>query len=138
MNYLKSLFFCFLIVFFANHILPGIEVSRVSKLPHFKADLLFPLCLGLVNSLIYPILKFFNQRVAWFHMAALALVLNFVVYAILKIFPIGIEIVTLEGYLSVSIVVSIGSFIMNYLEMRHCIHLNHLKPPENDDPGIPQ
>jgi uncharacterized membrane protein YvlD (DUF360 family) len=85
MNYAKSLFFNFLIVFFANHILPGISVNGITKIPHIKSDLLFPLCLGLMNSLIYPILRIFGPSVSWFRMGALALILNFVAYAILKI-----------------------------------------------------
>jgi uncharacterized membrane protein YvlD (DUF360 family) len=133
MNYVKSLFFNFLIVFFANHILPGIHVGSLTKLPHVRADLLFPLCLGLLNSWIYPILRIFDPKISWLHIAGLALVLNFLSYAILKVLSIGIEIVTLEGYLFVSIVVAAGSFILNYLEMRHC-----LKLPKNEDPGMPQ
>lgn len=133
MNYIKSLFFNFLIVFFANHILPGIYVHDLTKIPHIRADLLFPLCLGLLNSLIYPILKVFSQSVSWFRIAALALILNFIVYALLKLLPIGIEIATLEGYLFVSLLVSVGSFILNYWEMKHCEHI--AKP---DDPEMPQ
>ena len=133
MNYMKCLFFNFLVVFFANHIMPGIHVGDLTKIPHVRADLLFPLFLGLINSLIYPALRVFDRSISWFHIAALSLVINFVAYAILKILPIGIEIVTLEGYLFVSIVVSLGSFIMNYWEMRHC-----LKAPKNDEPGMPE
>jgi len=132
MNYIKCLFFNFLLIFFANHVLPGIEVSHLTKIPHVQADLLFPLCLGLINSLIYPALRVFDRSLSWFHIAALALVINFVTYAILKLLPIGIEIVTLHGYLMVSIVVSVGSFILNYWEMRHC------QAPKNDEPGMPE
>ena len=133
MNYIKCLVFNFLVVFFANYILPGIHVSDLTKLPHVRADLLLPLFLGLINSLIYPTLRVFDRSISWFHIAALALVINFVAYAIIKILPIGIEIVTLEGYLCVSIVVSVGSFIMNYWEMRYCLRVS-----KHDEPGMPE
>jgi uncharacterized membrane protein YvlD (DUF360 family) len=120
-------------VFFANHILPGIHVSDLTKIPHLGADLLFSVGLGLVNSLIYPILRIFNQNVSCIRIAALVIILNFIVYASLKLVSIGIQIVTLEGYLLVSVTVSLGSFILNYLEMKHCVHV-----PKNDDPGSSQ
>ena len=37
-QYLKSLFFNFLTVFFANHIFSGIEVTSQTKLPHIGGD----------------------------------------------------------------------------------------------------
>ena len=46
MTYLKSLFFNFLVVFFANHVLPGIEVVKPTKLPHIGGDLTFAIALG--------------------------------------------------------------------------------------------
>lgn len=133
MNYIKCLFFNFLIIFFANHIIPGIYVGDLTKIPHIRADLLFPLFLGLINSWIYPALRIFDRSISWFHIAALAVVINFVSYAVLKIISIGIQIVTLEGYLFVSIIVSVGSFVLNYWEMKHC-----LKISKNDEPGIPE
>lgn len=132
MNYIKSLFFNFLVIFFANHVLPGVSVSELTKLPYIQADLFFPFALGFLNSLIYPALRLLDQRVSWFRIAALAFILNFIAYAVLKILPIGIQIVTLEGYLFVAIVVSLGSFILNYLEMKHC------QSNKNNESGMPQ
>ncbi len=117
MRYLKSLFFNFLIVFFANHVLPGIEVTDMTKLPHLGGDLLFSIALGLLNSLIYPILKLMG-RPAMTRIALVALALNFITYAILKLLPVGIKVVSVEGYLLAAAVVSIGSFLLNYFEMK--------------------
>ena len=119
MYYLKSLFFNFLVVFFANHILPGIEVANQTKLPHIGGDLIFAFALGLINSLIFPGLRMIGKdSIAM--IGALAVVINFVAYATLKLLPIGIHITSVEGYLFGSILVAIGSFLMNFLEMKHC------------------
>lgn len=121
MYYLKTLFFNFFAVFFANHILPGIVVADQTKLPHIGGDLIFAIGLGFVNSLIYPVLKLLNQS-SLLKIGGLALVVNFIAYAALKLLPIGIHITTLKGYLAAAILVSIGSFVINFLEMKHKKH----------------
>ncbi len=134
MYYLKTLFFNFLAVFFANHILPGIEVVDPTKLPHLGADLPFAFGLGLLNSLIYPAMKLFNLRVTVLRIAITAVLLNLFVYAIVKFFPIGIDL-TLEGYLYGSIAVSLGSFLINYLELKHGSHHPHHEPTDAPPPS---
>jgi hypothetical protein len=126
MNYLKSLLFNFLIVFFANHLIPGIDVVVQKKLPHLGGDLLFALGLGLVNSLIYPALKVLNRKSSIIaQIAIISIILNFGAYALLKLLPFGIQISSLEGYLFPALVVTIVSFLTNVFEMRaqrhhHC------------------
>lgn len=119
MYYLKTLFFNFLVVFFADHTLPGIEVMSQTKLPHVGADLIFAFALGLLNSLIFPILKLVKQEPTGFRIALIALILNFLVYAIIKLLPIGIHVMTVNGYVLASVVVALGSFLTNFLEMKH-------------------
>lgn len=117
MHYLKSLFFNFLVVFFANHILPGIEVLNQTKLPHVGGDLIFAFVLGAINSLIFPILKL-TGKATTMKIAGIALAINFVAYALLKLLPIGIH-ETIEGYCFAALLVSIGSFLTNYCAMKH-------------------
>jgi len=133
MNYVKSLFFNFLIVFFANHVLPGIETVSQAKLPHLGSDLLFAFCLGFLNSLIYPLLKFTTKTARIPHIALAALVLNFVSYAILKLLPIGIHITSLQGYFLGVVVVSAGSFFLNFFEMKAHPPATSISPP-NEPP----
>ena len=122
MSYLKSLFFNFLTVFFANHILPGIEVVSQTKLPHLGGDLPFAMFLGLLNSLIYPVLRLMDQRSNVLRIGMIALVMNFSAYALLKILPIGIHVSSVEGYLLASLIVSGASFLTNFLEMQSSHH----------------
>ncbi len=119
MYYLKTLFFNFLVVFFADHILPGIEVMNQTKLPHVGGDLLFAAGLGLLNSLIFPLLKLVKQRPTALRIALIALIMNFLSYAIVKLLPVGIHITSVEGYLFASLTVTLGSFLINFLEMKH-------------------
>lgn len=118
MNYLKALAFNFLIVFFANHVLPGVLVMDQTKLPHIGGDLIMAIALGVLNTLIYPVLRLIKHESA-LKIAIVALILNFVAYAILKIVPIGISVINIQGYLIASAVVAIGSFLINFFEMKH-------------------
>lgn len=118
MYFLKILMINFLTVFFANYILPGIEMSSHTKLPHVGSDFIFAFALGLLNSLIFLMLKMANQGSSIVKMGLFSLVLNFVAYALVKILPIGIHVTSIEGYLLVSLVVAIGSFVTNFLEMK--------------------
>jgi uncharacterized membrane protein YvlD (DUF360 family) len=133
MTYLKSLFFNFLAVFFASHILAGIEVSNPTKLPHVGADVLFALSLGLLNSLIVPVLKAVDRVPHVTKIALFSLAFAFGSYAVLKFFPIGIEVATINGYLIASFLVACASFLTNYLEMRSSLP-KAPKPPEEPPP----
>lgn len=130
-QYLKSLFFNFLTIFFANHIFSGIEVTNQTKLPHIGGDLYFAIILGFLNSLIFPVLKMIDRHLSAPRIALISIILNFAAYALLKFLPVGIEITSVEGYFIASVVVSLGSFLTNYLEMKH-FHHQHKKPEETD------
>jgi len=122
MNYLKSLIINFLVIFFSNHIIPGIEVADYTKIPHIGGDLIFPFVLGLLNSLIFPILKVINQHMSAMKIALISLILNFAAYGIVKLLPIGILVTSVEGYIFASAAVTIGSFLTNYFEMKRVVH----------------
>ncbi len=123
MNYLKSLVINFLVVFFADHILPDIEVTDQTRLPHLGGDLIFSAVLGLLNSLIFPILRMVNSKVSTLKIALIALILNFGAYAVIKLIPVGIQVKSIEGYALAAVIVALGSFLTNFFEMRR-----HHKP----------
>lgn len=130
MYYLKILVINFLTVFFADHILPGLEVTNQTRLPHIGGDLIFAFVLGLLNSLIYPVLKLIHQQGSAMKIALIALILNFAAYAIIKMFPsIGIHVNTVEGYVIVSVVVTLGSFLTNFFEMKRNKHHHKMETP---------
>ena len=120
MNYLKSFFLNFLVVFFAVHVLSGVDVANVTKLPHLGSDIPFALALGFLNSLIEPVFAFAFRPATITRILLAAFGLNFGVFALVKfVSRIGIEITTVEGYLFVSAAVAVASFLTNFLEMKH-------------------
>ena len=77
MNYLKSLVINFLVIFFSDHILPGIQVIDQTKLPHIGGDMILAVGLGFLNSLIYPVMKGLHKDPSSIKIAFSALILNF-------------------------------------------------------------
>ncbi len=130
-QYLKSLFFNFLTVFFANHILSGIDVSNPTKLPHVGGDMIFAFALGILNASIFPILKLTRHHLSAAAIAVVSILLNFTAYALIKFLPAGIEISSIEGYFFGSLMVSLGSFLTNYVEMKHFQHPHTPSKPEH-------
>ena len=123
MYYLKTLVINFLVIFFADHILPGLQVTDQTRLPHIGGDLIFAAALGFLNSLIYPVLRMLKHDVSVLKIGLMALILNFAAYGIVKLLPLGIDVMTIEGYLLVSIVVALGCFLTNFFEMKR--HRSH-------------
>ncbi len=133
MVYLKSLFVNFLVVFFTSHVLQGIEVVNATKLPHVGSDIIFAAILGLLISLIYPVLKLVWRPPTILRITFLSVVFAFGAYAILKVIPSGIEITGIRGYSIASALVALGGFITNYWEYRaHKLKIPH--PPEEPPP----
>jgi uncharacterized membrane protein YvlD (DUF360 family) len=135
MRYLKTLLFYFLIVFFVNYLFPGVDVVNQTKIPHIGGDLIFAVALGLLNSLIFPLLKMMDGPVGLVRISIVAFVLNFAAYGLLKMLPLGIFITNVEGYLAASLVVSIGSILISYCQSRHCRKCathHHEEPPHHN------
>ncbi len=131
MHYLKSLFFNFLIIFLSLHVFAGIELTDPTKLPHIGKDLFFAAGLGFLNSLIYPMLKIIDSRLIGLRIVFIAILLNFAMYALLKILPLGVSVTSLKGYVIVASAVSLGSIFANYFEMNiGCKSTRH--PPSSN------
>ena len=129
MNYLRSLFYNFLTIFFANYALPGIEIVHQTKLPYMSVEILYLLSsVGILNSLIYPVLKVLDQQINIKRIALSACGIAFGSYTILKFAPLGIEISSIGGYLLASFAVGLGGFLTSFLEMKRSI--KYPKPPE--------
>lgn len=126
MSYPKSLAINFLCAFFANHILPGLEITSYARLPHLGGDLLFAFILGLLNSLIFFGFKVFHQEISAVKIAMVSFGLNFLSYGVVKFLPFGVHVETIEGYILVVLIVGMCSFLTNFFEMKRRAPL----PPE--------
>jgi hypothetical protein len=118
MVYLKALLTNILAVFFAHYLLPFIHTMDQTKLPHVGGDLFFAAGLGLLNSLVYLVLKALGRGVSAVKIAVVVLVLNFASYGIVRFLPLRIQIESIEGYLVPAFVVSVAAFLTNFFEMR--------------------
>jgi hypothetical protein len=132
MKYLKALGFNFLVIFFANYILPGIKVEHATKIPSLGVDFPFALVLGFLNTMIYPLVCMFKGASPQLQIVAIAAVLNLVTYGIASLFPLGIGIESLGAYLLVVIVVTIASVVANFSEMKK----NKTTPPPSEPPPV--
>jgi hypothetical protein len=106
-----------IIVFFVDYLTPGIDVVSQTKIPHIGGDLLFAAGLGLLNALIVPFLKMMHGG-SLLRMVLATLILNFALYALLKVLSIGVFVTNLEGYLAAPLAVSIGSFLINHFHVK--------------------
>ena len=118
MTYLRSLFLNFLIVFFVNRVLPGIEISSYEQAPNIGADLLFSAIVGFLNATIFPTLVLFEAHLTSLKIGVLALIISYGAYILAGIFQWGMHL-TAGGVFFGGLIVWIVSFFANYLEMKH-------------------
>lgn len=117
--YLKYFLAGFFIVFFVDYLFPGIDVVNQSKIPHIGGDFFFALILGLLNSMVYPILRIIDRNSSIIRVSIVVFILNFLGYALLKLLPFGVYITSVEGYFAASLAVSLGSILLAYAQFRH-------------------
>lgn len=94
---------------------------------------MFALGLGLLNSLIYPILRMISLRLLALKIFLCAFVLNFIACGILKIASLGISIGSFKGYAILSLTISVGSFLINFFERKPASQAPEISPPEDSD-----
>lgn len=139
MSYIKTLLFLCLVIFFANYLLPGVDVVNQTKLPHIGGDLILAVGLGILNFCILPLVRFGKKPFGLFRVAVTTLVLNFGVYAVLRLLPLGVFTTSVEGYLLVAAVVSIGCGIIIYIQGKRgakkdhsAVHHHHSESEEEE------
>lgn len=118
MRYLRGLLYNIFTVFFANYLIPGIEMMSHTKIPDIGGDVTFAAGLGFLNFLVGVIFKVFSLYPSILRLSVIAFVLNFASYALLKILPLGVSFTSIEGYVIASVVVSIGSTLFNALMLK--------------------
>ena len=99
MSYFKSLLLNFLAVFFANHVIPGLEVAYYTKLPHIEGDLIFSFALGFLNSLVFPVMRIFKIKLSHFKIGLITFFISFGAYSIVNLLPLGIKVKSPSGFI---------------------------------------
>jgi len=124
MTYLRSLFLNFLIVFFVDKVIPGIEVTFFEGVPNIGADLVFSAIVGFLNSLIYPILSALNLHVTVIKILIIGFIISYLCFFIIGFADFGVQAENIGSIFIAGLIVWAMSFFTNYLEYRHNIHLN--------------
>ncbi len=134
MKYLRSLLFNFFIVFFADYLIPGVDVVDQTKIPHIGGDLIFAAGLGFLNSLVFPVLRMVKHSPGILQLSVVTLVLNFAAYALLKVVSLGVFVTNVRGYLIVAFVVSVGSILLSFIRgKRGGGESHHEEPPHEEE-----
>lgn len=126
MTYFKSLFFNFLTVFFANHIIPGLHIDYYTKLPHIEGDIIFAFSVGFLNSLVYPIMRLLGSK-SHFRIGLVTFFISVGAYSIVNLLPIGVHVVKASGFVWCSLVVWFCAYLTNHLELRRYLREKELK-----------
>ena len=125
MSYIRTLLSLCMVIFFANYLLPGVDVINQTKLPHIGGDLILALGLGILNFCILPLVRFGRKPFGLFRTAIATLILNFGVYAVLKLLPLGVFTTSVDGYLLVASAVSVGCCIIIYTQGKRGTRKEH-------------
>jgi len=119
MTWFKSLFLNFLTVFFVDHIIPGIEITYYTKLPHIGGEIIWAAALGLVNSLIFPVLRFLHPKPSHFKIGLISFIISFGAYSIVNLIPaVGIKVTRAEAFAYSGLIVWAVSYLTNHLEFK--------------------
>ncbi len=118
MKYIQGWLVNFLVIFFANHVIPGIVVKGPHKLPHIGGEIPFALVLALLNSLIYPVLRLVDKGALLTKTILATIILNFSAYALIRLIPIDLRVESIEGYFIASTIVTVGSILAHIREIK--------------------
>ncbi len=119
MNYLRSLFLNFLVVFFMDRVSPGIEIEQFENLPNIGADLLFAMVIGFLNASIFFFLALLEAKITNFKLALISFIITFGGFIAIAIFPFGVRVVSPLGVIVGGGIVWIVACISNHLEWKY-------------------
>ena len=119
MTFARSFVLNFLLVFFVNHIAPGIHIDFFQGVANLGADLVFSFTVGLLNAAIFPALRFFRYKVTPGKILLIAAGISFGAYGFIWIFPLGVIVSNFFGFFFAGAAVTVVAFFTNYMEMKH-------------------
>ena len=119
MTYLGSLFFNFLVVFFVDRVIPGVEVTLYEGVPNIGADLFFALAVGFLNATIFPLMAVLELRVTRWKIALATFLISFSSFGVISAVSFGVEVVNFSGFFFGGLIVWVTACLTNYLEWQH-------------------
>jgi uncharacterized membrane protein YvlD (DUF360 family) len=119
MNYLRSLFLNFLVVFFVDRMVPGIQVNNFENVPNIGADILFSLVVGFLNASIFFFLVILDLDITKLRLALLSFVISFGAFIVIAIIPFGVQVINVWGVIIGGGIVWAVAYFSNELEWKH-------------------
>lgn len=119
MNYARSFFLNFLIVFFIDRVAPGVEITNFENVPNIGADILFSLIIGFLNSSIFFFLALLELSITNLRMAIMSFIVSFGGFLVIAIIPFGVRVVNPWGVIIGGGVVWAIAVLTNHLEWKH-------------------
>ncbi|MBX7065671.1 MAG: phage holin family protein [Parachlamydiales bacterium] len=119
MNYLRSLFLNFLIVFFIDRVSPGVEIQNYENVPNIGADILFSLIVGFFNASVYFFFALMEMPISNLKIGIITFIISFSAFIIIAIVPFGVRVVNPWGVIIGGLVVWLVAFMTNHLEWKH-------------------
>lgn len=119
MNYLRSLFLNFLIVFFVDRVIPGVTIANYEDVPNIGADILFSLVVGFLNASIFFFLTILESEITKLKLFIFSFVISFGSFLAIAIFPFGVSVESPLGFILGGGIVCLVSYFSNILEWQH-------------------
>ena len=119
MNYVRSLFLNFLIVFFVDRASPAVEITSFEQVPNIGADILFSLIVGFLNASIFFFLALLELSITNLKMAIMGFIVSFGAFLVIAVVPFGVRVVNPWGVILGGGIVWAVSFLTNHLEWKH-------------------
>lgn len=121
MNYLRSLFLNFLVVFFVDRVAPGVQVMSYEQVPNIGADILFAAIVGFLNATVFFFLALLEIPITRMKLALFTLIISLGAFLAIAIIPFGVRVVNGWGVLIGGGLVWLVAYITNYLEWRYTL-----------------
>jgi hypothetical protein len=118
MNYVRSLFLNFLIVFFIDRVAPGVEIQNFENVPNVGADILFALIVGFLNASVYFFFSLMETTITHLKMGLTTFIISFGAFSIIALVPFGVRVVNPLGLIIGGLVVWLIAFMTNHLEWK--------------------
>lgn len=117
MNYVRSLLFNFLAVFFINRAAPGLEIVYFEAVPNVITDFLFALLVAFLNASVFPFLFILELHPTKFKIAFLTCLISYGAFIVVSIVPFGVQASPLGVIIGGSFIWLVA-FFTNFLEFK--------------------
>ena len=119
MTYLRALFLNFLVVFFVDRVMPGVQIGTFEQEPNIGADILFSLILGFLNASVFYFLALLELSITHLRLALITAIISFGGFLTIALVPFGVQVTGFSGFLLGGGLVWVTAYVTSYLEWKH-------------------